>query len=191
MTLEHIGQTHRFLETVRSVANRKDSVVFFQVPNVDRILKEGAFWDVYYEHCSYFSAASLKHLFTRTGFAVQRIWTGYDDQYLMIVTRPAEHGSNAPPGDADGVAAIIRMSGSFATTAARSVADPSSQLGRCRATHSSLGLRIESRRVSDYAGGPRRDRARYRYQSLPRRQIPSGYRAKNSGASISAQLPSG
>jgi hypothetical protein len=120
MTLEHIGQTHRFLEPVRSVANRKDSVVFFQVPNVDRILKEGAFWDVYYEHCSYFSAASLKHLFTRTGFAVQRIWTGYDDQYLMIVTRPAEHGSNAPPGDADGVAAIIRMSGSFATTAARS-----------------------------------------------------------------------
>src|SRR4029077_3851622 len=98
----------------------KDSVVFFQVPDVNRILKEGAFWDVYYEHCSYFSAASLKHLFTRTGFAVQRIWTGYDDQYLMIVSSPAEDGSDATPGDADGVAAIIRMSGSFATAAARS-----------------------------------------------------------------------
>src|SRR2546429_5065209 len=112
MTLEHIGQTHRFLSSVRSVANRKDSVIFFQVPDVGRILKEGAFWDVYYEHCSYFSAASLKHLFTRTGFAVQRIWTGYDDQYLMIVSSPAEYGSDATPGDADGIAAIIRMSGS-------------------------------------------------------------------------------
>src|SRR6266481_1359504 len=29
MTLEHIGQTHRFLSSVRSVANRKDSVIFF------------------------------------------------------------------------------------------------------------------------------------------------------------------
>src|SRR6516162_6267726 len=120
MTLEHIGQTHRFLASVRSVANRKDSVIFFQVPDVDRILKEGAFWDVYYEHCSYFSAASLKHLFTRTGFAVQRIWTGYDDQYLMIVTSPAEHGTDVTLGDEDGVAAIIRMSSSFAAAAARS-----------------------------------------------------------------------
>src|SRR4029077_14571683 len=48
------------------------------------------------------------------------IWTGYDDQYLMIVSSPAEDGSDATPGDADGVAAIIRMSGSFATAAARS-----------------------------------------------------------------------
>ena len=120
MTLEHIGQTHRFLASVRSVANRKDSVIFFQVPDVDRILKEGAFWDVYYEHCSYFSATSLKHLFTGTGFAIQRIWTGYDGQYLMIVTSPAEHGTDVTPGDADGVAAMIRMSGSFAAAAARS-----------------------------------------------------------------------
>jgi SAM-dependent methyltransferase len=120
MTLEHIGQTHRFLRAVRSVANSGDSIVFFQVPDVDRILKEAAFWDVYYEHCSYFNAASLKQLFTRTGFAVQRIWTGYDGQYLMIVVTPAEHGSDIALGDADGVAEIIRMSGSFAAAAVRS-----------------------------------------------------------------------
>jgi len=106
MTLEHIGQTHRFLSSVRSVANRKDSVIFFQVPDVGRILKEGAFWDVYYEHCSYFSITSLKHLFIGADFAVQRIWTGYDGQYLMIVTSPEEHGSDVIPGDADGVAYV-------------------------------------------------------------------------------------
>ncbi len=65
MTLEHIGQTNQFLASVRAVANRKNSVIFFQVPDVERILKEGAFWDVYYEHCSYFSATSLKQVFTR------------------------------------------------------------------------------------------------------------------------------
>jgi hypothetical protein len=120
MTLEHIGQTHRFLKSIRSVANLKDSVVFFQVPDVDRILKEGAFWDVYYEHCSYFSATSLKHLFTGTGFVVRRIWTGYDNQYLMIVTSPAEPGSDVASSDGEGVAAIIRNSGSFAAVVSRS-----------------------------------------------------------------------
>jgi SAM-dependent methyltransferase len=120
MTLEHIGQTHRFLASVRSVANRKDAVIFFQVPDVGRILREGAFWDVYYEHCSYFSATSLKHLFTGTGFAVRKIWTGYGDQYLMIVTSPSEQGPDLTPSEEDGVAAIIRHCGSFAAAVAHS-----------------------------------------------------------------------
>jgi SAM-dependent methyltransferase len=120
MTLEHIGQTRRFVASVRSVANRKDSVIFFQVPDVDRILKEGAFWDVYYEHCSYFNAISLKHLFTETSFTVRRTWTGYDGQYLMILASPAEHGSDVSPGQENSVAAIIGLCGTFATAAAHS-----------------------------------------------------------------------
>jgi SAM-dependent methyltransferase len=120
MTLEHVGQTHRFLSSVRSVANRNDSVIFFQVPDVDRILREGAFWDVYYEHCSYFSATSLKHLFIGTGFAVRKIWTGYGDQYLMIVTSPSERGPDFTPSDEDGVAAVIHLCGCFAAVVAHS-----------------------------------------------------------------------
>jgi SAM-dependent methyltransferase len=120
MTLEHIGQTHRFLKSVRSVANREDSLIFFQVPDVDRILREGAFWDVYYEHCSYFSTTSLKHLFTGTGFAVQRVWTGYDGQYLMILANPAAQGTDGTLDDVDGVAALIHMCEGFAAAAARS-----------------------------------------------------------------------
>jgi hypothetical protein len=120
MTLEHIGQTHQFLSSIRSVANRKDSIIFFQVPDVIRILKEGAFWDVYYEHCSYFSPTSLRRLFTGTGFAVHKTWTGYDDQYLMILAKPGEHGSDVSPGDEDDVAAIIGHSEGFAVNAARS-----------------------------------------------------------------------
>ena len=120
MTLEHIGQTHRFLRSVRTVANNQDSLIFFQVPNIDRILKEGAFWDVYYEHCSYFSATSLEHLFVRTGFAVERIWTGYGDQYLMILASPAQHGSDIVRGNEEGVATIVDMCASFTAAAARS-----------------------------------------------------------------------
>ena len=134
MTLEHIGQTRRFVASVRSVANRKGSVIFFQVPDVDRILKEGAFWDVYYEHCSYFSAIALKHLFTETGFAVLRTWTGYDGQYLMILASPAEHGSDVTTGNEDSVAAIIGLCGRFAAAAAHSRAAWQSRLRNWAAT---------------------------------------------------------
>ena len=129
MTLEHIGQTHRFLRSVRTVANEQDSLVFFQVPNVDRILTEGAFWDIYYEHCSYFSATSLENLFIRTGFAVKRIWTGYGDQYLMILASPTENGIGIARGDEAGVATIIDMCADFTAAAARSRA---AWLGRLR-----------------------------------------------------------
>ena len=65
-----------------------DAVVFFQVPDMKRILQERAFWDVYYEHCSYFTAGSLDRLFTRAGFDVTEVWREYGGQALMIAASP-------------------------------------------------------------------------------------------------------
>ena len=120
MTLEHVGQPRQLVNLVRSVANRQDSVIFFQVPDVERILGEGAFWDVYYEHCSYFGSASLCRLFSQAGFAVRRVWTGYDGQYLMIVASPTAKRSDSGAGDGSDIDAIVRASGNFAAEASRS-----------------------------------------------------------------------
>lgn len=85
MTLEHIPAVKSFVEMVRqAAAQRSDTVVFFQVPDLSLILDEREFWDIYYEHCSYFTPESLARLFALTGFTVRRVWTGYGDQYLMI-----------------------------------------------------------------------------------------------------------
>ena len=59
MTLEHIPATGDFVRMVRraigdAVRNRP---VFFQIPEATRILRDCAFEDIYYEHCSYFSPA--------------------------------------------------------------------------------------------------------------------------------------
>jgi SAM-dependent methyltransferase len=90
MTLEHIPDTANFVETVRrSVGDLYDSVVFFQIPDMHRVLKDLAFWDIYYEHCSYFTAESLEVLFRQSGFDILEVWTDYDDQYLMISTKPS------------------------------------------------------------------------------------------------------
>ena len=98
MTLEHIPQTAEFVSTVRrSIGDRPDVVVFFQIPNARYVLCDVAFWDIYYEHCSYFTKGSLARLFRRCGFDVTDLWTAYDDQYLMIEARPAAGVPAAAP----------------------------------------------------------------------------------------------
>lgn len=94
MTLEHIADASSFTEMVRrSVADAPDTTVFFQVPDTLRILRELAFWDIYYEHCSYYSAGSFARLFRRVGFDVLEIAREYDDQYLTLEACPTGRGS--------------------------------------------------------------------------------------------------
>ena len=89
-TLEHIGDVADFMRLVRQpIGDRADVAVFFELPDTERVLLEAAFWDIYYEHCSYFTPGSLARLFRRTGFEPRRLWKAYDDQYLMIEARPA------------------------------------------------------------------------------------------------------
>ena len=88
MTLEHIHDVGRFIRVVASsLKHFPHAVVFFQVPNADRVFGDLAFWDIYYEHCSYFSPGSLARLFRACGLAPDRIELDYDDQYLMIEAR--------------------------------------------------------------------------------------------------------
>jgi SAM-dependent methyltransferase len=95
-TLEHIGPVKEFMRLVRdSIGDRPEVVVFFELPDVERVLEECAFWDIYYEHSSYFTLGSLARLFRATGFDVHELWKAYDGQYLMLEARPAG-GPTAP-----------------------------------------------------------------------------------------------
>ena len=93
-TLEHIADTRTFMSLLREyVAGRPHAHVFVEVPDFGRINREAAFWDVFHEHCSYFDGSSLAALFRCAGLDVVESWLDYDDQYLMIVGRPAEAAS--------------------------------------------------------------------------------------------------
>lgn len=94
MTLEHIHTPREFIETAIRVARRPDGVVFIQVPEALRIVRDCAFEDVYYEHCSYFTAGTLARLFDSLGFEVVNTEVTYGDQYLTVEARPI----TSPPG---------------------------------------------------------------------------------------------
>ena len=92
-TLEHIPNTAEFIKSVRSAVTNDDTYVFFEVPDVSRILKEVAFWDIYYEHCSYFNLGSLARLFRLCSFEVTNLMKDYFDQYLLIEAKPVNRKS--------------------------------------------------------------------------------------------------
>lgn len=89
-TLEHIHGVRRFMVELReSIGDRDDVVVLFELPDVRRVLEETAFWDIYYEHCSYFSLGSLARLFRATGFEVLDLSLAFDEQYILIEAKPS------------------------------------------------------------------------------------------------------
>lgn len=97
-TLEHIQSTQQFVSMVRrSIGARKNVTVYFDVPDVRRVLAENAFWDIYYEHCSYFSIGSLARVFRAAGFEVLDLHREYDDQYLCIEVRASQDATVSQP----------------------------------------------------------------------------------------------
>ncbi|MFA5898209.1 MAG: class I SAM-dependent methyltransferase [Hyphomicrobium sp.] len=87
--LEHIEQPNAFLDEIRSATeDKRDVVMFFEVPNAAYTLRDLGIWDLIYEHCSYYSANSLQHLFARHGFPIARISELYDGQFLGIECAP-------------------------------------------------------------------------------------------------------
>ena len=105
MTLEHIGPTAEFVGIVRRALADSTAVVFFMIPDTTRIMRDCAFEDIYYEHCSYFTPASLAYLFLSQGFRPIGIDREFGGQYLGIAAAsaaaPSPTWSGAKSRDAD------------------------------------------------------------------------------------------
>ncbi len=83
--LEHISHPFNFVKMIREAIPEEQSPrIYFEVPSFDWITENLAFWDVFYEHCNYFTAASIQNLFRRCGFDVDRIQLVFSDQYLSV-----------------------------------------------------------------------------------------------------------
>lgn len=85
--IEHIPDPAAFLRDVRDAIGDTSATVFFETPCVEWILANTVIWDVFYEHCSYFTRDSLTTAFQRAGFDVQSVRHTFGGQYLWLEAR--------------------------------------------------------------------------------------------------------
>lgn len=103
--LEHVPDPLGLLTNLhRELAARPEVAVLVEIPEATRIGQQAAFWDVYYEHCAYFTADSARNLFEAAGFEVDDVACAFGDQYLLIrahaSARPDETHWRAPDSEA-------------------------------------------------------------------------------------------
>ncbi len=87
--LEHLQDPAHFLTLIHSAIGERNAVVFLEMPDGASILEHCSFWDIIYEHFSYFTPLSLKYLLARTGFRFTDTTTCFAGQFLTVDAFPA------------------------------------------------------------------------------------------------------
>ncbi|MCP4623910.1 MAG: class I SAM-dependent methyltransferase, partial [bacterium] len=83
--LEHILNPKDFIElTWNNIRKGSETVLYFEVPNVEFILRDVSVWDIIYEHCSYFGICSIAYLFKSCGFDVLDVAETFGRQFICI-----------------------------------------------------------------------------------------------------------
>ena len=96
--LEHMAQPVAFLRAIRRALGTQSAAVYFEVPNAAYNLVDLGVWDLIYEHCGYFTAASLAEAFRRGGFASRglRASSAASTSASMWYRQPRSDGPSGP-----------------------------------------------------------------------------------------------
>ena len=122
--IEHIPDPVALLSTARlALAKARRPRIYFETPCLEWIFAQDAIRDLFYEHCSYFTASSLKAAFEVAGFAVARIDHVFGGQYLWLEAGLDDSDrsppSNVRPRTSDAAQFGVRQTDALARLEAR------------------------------------------------------------------------
>jgi len=122
-SIEHVGRVADFLELVAAwAAAHPGAPVLFEAPASERIFKEGAFWDVFYEHCCYFTEATLATAFRTADMDVLRTDLVYGGQYLLLDAKAGSDQNATAAVEADNVRSELETVADFGAKMRKSIA---------------------------------------------------------------------
>ncbi len=99
--LEHLRDPLGLLASIREAVGKRQSALYFEVPNTTWILESCSLWDFIYEHYTYWTRSTLGALFARAGFHVLETATGFGNQFVMIEADTSEHAEASVRAEAD------------------------------------------------------------------------------------------
>jgi len=83
--VEHVGGIGMFMEELRDIAAAAGNpVTIIETPAFEWAARHGCFWDIFHEHCNYFTQACLAYLCERTGFVVAQQRLVFGGQYQLL-----------------------------------------------------------------------------------------------------------
>ncbi len=110
--IEHVSKPVHFLRTIRPLPrNRCAAQIFIETPCIEWILNHQVWWDFFYEHCSYFSADSLKTAMRLAGFVVEKVDRVFGDQYLWLEATTEIANFEGEPPYADKIVQLCQRFG--------------------------------------------------------------------------------
>lgn len=91
--VEHVPEIGRFFQELRDIAVAAgDPVIVIETPRLEWIVESGAFWDIFYEHCNYFTESALQEILRRAGFKILKVEPVFGEQYQLVEIRLDELG---------------------------------------------------------------------------------------------------
>ncbi len=88
--VEHVPQIGDFFRLLHGIAVAGgNSAVYIETPALEWIVEHKAFWDVFYEHCNYFTMPTLHKLAAQAGFVVLDHRLIFGGQYQALELRPS------------------------------------------------------------------------------------------------------
>lgn len=92
--IEHLDDPVRMLNLIEQLAGPHDALVYLETPCYDWIRRRAAFFDLFNEHCSLFTASSMCYALNASHMHATTIRTAFGGQYLCAEISPGILATN-------------------------------------------------------------------------------------------------